>query len=303
MKDELKKYRYLLVPLIVTTIVLSALAFYCSGVVDLNNNKDIIDVRLEKIVQRLKADDEERTTIKNDILSDCEEKSQMVAMMISQNSDQLSYELSLEEIRVMVNADEISISDSNGYIQYSTSTYTKEDTILDRFVPYADDKTNYARAIIDEYNRVVTVTNRLDDAGAIQLIFSPDSMEQMLKSTDVSMVTSEYPLLRSGFTAIIDVNTYTYLSHTDTMLINTPSQLPKDKFDFDKEKGGFFYSVGGKKCYIRYIYDGNNIIVGVLPSSEIYRLRNSLTWWVLVSGSLLTLTAFLTIRFKNIINV
>jgi hypothetical protein len=123
-------------------------------------------------------------------------------------------------------------------------------------------------------------------------------MYNVLKSTDISMVTSEYPLFKSGFTAIIDSSTYTYLSHTDTSLVGTPSQLPQEQFDFTKEKGGFFCSVGGKKSYVRYYIYDDKILLGVVPTSEIYRLRNALTGWMLFDGLVLSAIAILSARFK-----
>ncbi|MGN1411980.1 MAG: hypothetical protein ACI4WH_05675 [Oscillospiraceae bacterium] len=301
MKDVFLKYKGIIIPLIVTTIITGLFAFYCSGVVDFNIYKDIIDVRLQKIVERLSQDSEERQTLQDEIVSDCEEKAQMVSMLISQSSSELSYELSLEEIRIILNADEITIGNSTGNVEYSTSTYNPNDTIIKEFIPYTNDKT-FIKSLSDSSGRIVTGVARLDDDGIIQLTFSSEAMSKMLKSTEVSNVTSEYPLLQNGFTAIINSDTYTYLSHTDISLVGTPSQLPREKFNLNDENGGFFYSVGGTKSYIRYLIYDDNIIVGVVPSSEIYRLRNSLLGWTVFSGLILTLISVLCNRFILIKN-
>jgi hypothetical protein len=297
MLEEFTKHKDITIPMVVATILLSLLAFYCSGVVEFNIHKDIIDVRLQKIVERLSADEEEKTTIQDGIVSDCEEKAKMVSMLIAQSSGELSYELSLEEIRIILNADEITIFNAQGNVEYSTSTYTSTDTLSSDFMPYIKDKT-FTKSFSDSSGRIVTGTARLDADGIIVLTFSSGSMESMLKSTDISTVTSEYPLFKEGITAIIDNETYNYLSHTDVSLVGTPSQLPKDKFNFDKEKSGFFYSVGGKKCYIRYLIHDDKIIVGVVPCSEIYRARNSVVRWMVFCGVVLTVIAVLCGRFK-----
>lgn len=300
MKDELIKYRLIIISMLIVTIIISLLAYYCSGVIEFNSYKDIIDVRLQKIETRLNEDNDEKSLLTAEIFSDCEEKARMVAMLIAQNSDQLSYELSLEEFRVISNADEVVIGDSLGVIEYSTSTYQLGDTVNKEFISYINNN-GYTQSIIDSSGRIITGTTRLDDVGIIQLTFSSDSMRKMLKSTDISRVTSEYPLFENGFTAIIDTLSYTYLSHTDTSLVGTPSQLPQDKFDLDKNGGGFFCSVSGKKSYIRYsIYDDEDILVGVIPTSEIYSLRNSITFWTLFLGIVLTIVAVLSIRFKEL---
>lgn len=301
MKDEFLKHKYIIIPMIITTIVISLLVFYCSGVVEFNTYKDIIDIRLQKIVQRLSDDNEERKTLQNEIVSDCEDKSKMVSMLISQSSQELSYELSLEEIRIILNADEITIGNSQGIVEYSTSTYNPNDKISNDFMVYINDKT-FTKSFSDSSGRIVTGTARLDDDGIILLTFSSNAMEKMLKSTDISRVTSEYPLLENGFTAIINRATYNYLSHTDLSLVGTPSQLPKEKFNLEKEKSGFFHNVGGKKCYIRYLIYDDKIIVGVVPSGEIYKTRNSLVVWILFSGLVLTIISVLCTRFKMIKN-
>lgn len=300
MKNELIKYRLIIIPMLIVTIIISLLAYYCSGVIEFNSYKNIIDIRLQKIETRLNEDTDEKNLLTTEIFSDCEEKARMVAMLIAQNSDQLSYELSLEEIRVISNADEVVISDNFGVIEYSTSTYQVGDTVNKEFISYINNN-GYTESIIDSSGRIITGTTRLDDVGIIQLTFSSDSMRKMLKSTDISRVTSEYPLFENGFTAIIDTLSYTYLSNTETSLVGTPSQLPQDKFDLNKKNGGFFCSVGGKKSYIRYsIYDDEDILVGVVPTSEIYNLRNSITFWTLLLGIVLTIVAVLSIRFKEL---
>lgn len=301
MKDVLLKYKGIIIPMVITTIIIGLFAFYCSSVIDFNIYKDIIDVRLQEIVERLSRDSEERQTLQDEIVSDCEEKAQMVSMLISQSPNELSYELSLEEIRIILNADEITIGNSSGNVEYSTSIYTPSDTIINEFIPYSNDKT-FIKSLSDSSGRIVTGVARLDDDGIIQLTFSSEAMTKMLKSTEISNVTSEYPLLQNGFTAIIDSDTYTYLSHTNVSLVGTPSQLPREEFNLDSENDGFFYSVGGTKCYIRYLIHDDNIIVGVVPSSEIYRLRNSLLGWILFFGLILTLISVLCNRFIFIRN-
>lgn len=299
MKDILIKYKLIIIPMLIVTIVISLLAYYCSGVVEFNIYKDIIDVRLQKIQTRLIQDDEERQSLTNEIFSDCEEKTRMVAMLISQNADGLMYELSLEEMRVISNAEEVTLCNSIGEIEYSTSTYNIGDTIDSNFIHHSNEK-GFTKSITDDNGRIITATTRLDDDGLIQVVFSSESMRKMLKSTDVSTVTSEYPLLKNGFTAIIDTSTYTYLSHTDTSLVGTPSQLPQSNFDFEKDIGGFFCSIGGKKSYVRYSIYNDNILLGTIPTNEIYRLRNSITCWIAFSGLILTCISVLCIRFKKI---
>jgi hypothetical protein len=276
---------------------MTLLAYYCSSVVEFNIYKDIIDVRLDKIETRLNSDLDERQALTDEIISDCEEKAKMVAMLISQNSEELSYELSLEEIRVISNAEEINVCDTSGAIKYSTSTYGNDDTI-DKDSAYYSALEGFTKSTNTADGQIVTYTNRLDSDGVIQLVFSSDSMRSMLKSTDISMVTSEYPLFKNGFTAIIDSSSYTYLSHTDTSLVGTPSQLPQDQFDFTKEKDGFFCFVGGKKSYVRYYICDDMILLGVVPTNEIYRLRTSLTGWMLFDGIVLSAISVLSVRFK-----
>lgn len=300
MRTELINYKMIIIPMVIFTIIISSLAYYCSGVIEFNIYKDIIDVRLEKIEARLIEDSEERQSLTEEIFSDCEEKARMVAMLITQNSEELSYELSLEEIRVISNAEEVIVSNSVGVVEYSTSTYEEGDTINEEFIQHTTD-IGFTESIINNDGSIVTATTRLDDNGIIQLTFSSDSMRKMLKSTDISTVTSEYPLFKDGFTAIIDSSSYTYLSYTNTSLVGTPSQLPQDSFNLDKKNGGFFCSVSGKKSYIRYsIYNDENILVGVVPTSEIYNLRNSITFWVAFLGIVLTCVAVLSIRFERI---
>lgn len=285
--------------MLVATVVMAILAYYCSGVVELDSYKDMIDLRLDMVASRLKDDREERESLTEEIFSDCEEKARMVAMLVSQNARELSYELSLEEIRVISTSEDITISDDAGEVEYSTSTYSQGETINESFIDHVKD-TGYTESIIDASGNIITATTRLDSTGLVLVTFSSDSMRKMLKSTDISTVTSEYPLFKNGYTAIIDTVSYTYLSHTDVSLVGTPSQLPQDSFNLDKDRGGFFCYIGGNKCYVRYSIYEDDILIGVLPTSEIYRLRNSVTAWVVFSAMVLILVGMLSVRFKRL---
>lgn len=285
--------------MLVATVIMAILAYYCSGVVELNSYKDMIDLRLDMVASRIKDDQEERDSLTDEIFSDCEEKARMVAMLVSQNARELSYELSLEEVRVISTAEDVTISNATGEVEYSTSTYSQGETINDSFIDHVED-TGYTQSIIDASGDIITATTRLDSTGLVLVTFSSDSMRKMLKSTDISTVTSEYPLFKNGYTAIIDTVSYTYLSHTDVSLVGTPSQLPQGSFNLDKDRGGFFCYVSGSKCYVRYSIYEDDILVGVLPTKEIYHLRSSVTSWVVFSALVLMLVGVLSVRFKRL---
>jgi hypothetical protein len=142
-------------------------------------------------------------------------------------------------------------------------------------------------------NEIVTGTARLDRTGIIQIKFLSEN------NFDISGTASDYPLLDKGCTAIIDCETYTYLSHTDNSLIDKTVQIPKEEFSGKKFTFYSFYK--GSKVMVRYkIYEGY-IILGMIPITEIYSTRNAITVWVLIISIIMGIVACLSFR-KHLID-
>lgn len=299
MKNK-KLYLSIVIPIFVVSLIFTFFSYYALSVVDKANANELIDSRIEKIKSRIVEDNSELDIFKNQLISEYKSKTQTLALIIAQTPSIINDELSLEELRINMGAEEIYISNEKGII-VNSSKISNEHYIETEFV-YAVNNFNYKKTIIksNENEDVFTVgVSRRDQKGIIQANFISKNYNKILKYYDISNVTSEYPLLKKGITAIIDANDGHYLSHTNFKLTNTLSAIPLDKFQ--KNVGTISSNSTKSNVIIRYQKYKDYIILGIVDKSEVYSRRNSVTIWTILCCLSLSLTSILSIR-KHLID-
>ena len=80
--------------------------------VELASAKMIIDTRLDKIIEKIEEGYKEEEILKAQMCENYESRAKMIALMISEDIEALSDENFLEEMRIAINADEISVTNS-----------------------------------------------------------------------------------------------------------------------------------------------------------------------------------------------
>ncbi len=277
-------------------LVISSLAFYATGVIDRSAARALIGERLEIVCDALDSKMETSRKLTEEIYNNYRSRARVVSMMLSKNRSIISDESSLEELRVAIGADVISISDESGKIKYSSDMSSEEISVLEEFMPAIDNKV-FSEAVISEVagkNVVVTGSSRLDEAGVIQIRFSVEEYQQQLDMSKLSTAVTSIPIMRGGHLAVIDEETYTFISHTDSYLDGSAVQFPREEFS---DESGWFSSVyEGKKVMVKYQKHDNMIALGIVPYTEVYKRRNAVTKWVIFSMSALSGITLLSMR-------
>lgn len=289
-------YTLMVICMILASVICTFISYYSVGVVQRSQARYTIDERIDKMTEQIEKGYKKEQQIKDKICENYEYRAKMISLIMSQSISSVSDENTLEELRIAINADEISITDENGVIEYSTS-YHKGEYAEQVFIENITDR-NYTKAIIrkdsDGSDEVIVGTSRADTTGIIQILFTAENIEQSAGVFDISEVAEGYPLLNMGCMAVIDIDSYTYLSHTDENFINKSVQIPYE--EFDGEKLTFYSYYNGEKAMVRYrVYD-DKIIFGIIPLSEIYSLRNAVTAWVAIISIILSIIALLVMR-------
>lgn len=288
-------YRVTLIPAIVCMVIISSFAVYAVGVIDRSAARALIGDRLEIVCDTIDSKAETSRNLTEEIYNSYRSRARVVSMMLSKNKSIILDESSLEELRVAIGADSISISDESGKIKYSSDIASDEESVLEEFMPAIDNKV-FSEAVVSESagkNVVITGSSRLDEAGVIQIRFSVEEYQQLNMSKLSTAVTS-IPILRGGHLAVIDEETYTFISHTDSYLDGSAVQFPREEFS---EESGWFSSVyDGKKVMVKYQKHDDMIVAGIVPYSEIYKRRNTVTKWVIFSMSALSGVTLLSMR-------
>lgn len=288
-----KNYRIILLPAVICTAVLSFISFYATGVVDKSLSKKYMGECLDIICQAADSKKEMAEKLNNEINRDYRSKARVVSMMLAKNTKIFADETSLEELRVAIGADVISISDESGIIRYSTDMSVAESKVQDEFMPGIENKV-FSDTILSEYGgykAVITGSSRLDEPGVIQIRFPLKSIQSQLEE---SAAVSEMPLLKNCHFAIIDNETYTYINHTDITFKGSAVQFPEDSFS--DESGCFSSEYEGESVLVTYQKHNDYTAIGILPKSEVYRRRNTVFKWVLTALLLLMAVIFLAIR-------
>lgn len=287
-------YRLIVIAVLICSILFGFLAFYSTGVIDRAHTRELLDIRINQVSEKLDNNIYEYKKITEQIYSNYKSKSRVMAMMLSKNKSIMTDETSFEELRMAIGADAISITDSNGVIKYSTNPSSENKKAYEDFLPAIQNKV-FSEAVLNTHDNrtsVITGCSRLDSPGIIQIEFTPENSETLLDLTDVSRTLTEIPVLENGHMAIIDRVSGKYLSHTHSGLIGTQSIYTED--DFSEDDGWFSSEFEGQDVMVKYIAYDNNIILGILSYDEIYKRRNTVVKWILfvipINSAVITLT-------------
>ncbi len=275
------KHRFVLAVLVIVSMCAMGLSYYCTGVVEKHLMDEIMKVRIDKISQAVEESTEERELVYNRFVEDCQCKAQAIAVMIGQNSAIIADEIGLEELLVLTGVDEITIADENGNVVLTTAASVQSDVTLEEsFIEHASSK-NFSQSVnVEKEGKryIVSGVSRRDADGILTIACSADVLKQIDEYTAISDVTSRYPLMETGITAIINPENMTYLSHTNSELTGAVTDIPAEKLI--DERGSFFCDVNGESCYVKYKNDGKNIILGAVPKDEVYAGRNKVLKWL-----------------------
>lgn len=289
-------YRVIIIPALICMIIVSVLAFYSAGVVERSEARKLIDQRLELVCENIDEKTASSKKLTEEIYNNYRSKARVVSMMLSKNNNIFNDETSFEELRVAIGADVINVSDENGIIRYSTDMSVEETCVLEEFMRGIGNKV-FSEAVLSEYggNKVViTGSSRLDEAGIIQIRFSLENYQQQLERSELSTAVTQMPIMKHGHLAVIDTETNTYISHTDSYLNGSAVQFSPE--DFSEDNSWFSSEYDGKRVLVKYKKHDDMIVAGILPYSEIYQRRNSILKWLLFSMSVLTVITVLSMR-------
>lgn len=295
-------YRAIIITTLVVGVISGFMAFYSVGVIDRANTRELLESRINQVSEILDSNIDEYKKITEQIYANYKSKSRVTAIMLSKNKSIMTDDTTFEELRMAIGADSVSITDSSGMVEYSTSPADENQKALEDFLPAIENKVFSEAVLNTEYGKtqVITGCSRLDAPGIIQIEFTPENSEALLDLTDISRTLTEIPVLKNGHMAIIDAESGKYLSHTNSELIGSQSIFTED--DFDDEKSWFSSEFEGQDVMVKYLVHDDKIIIGMVSYDEIYSRRNSIVKWIIFAVTVTSAIITLTIRSKIIKN-
>ena len=128
-----KFYKSVILSTLICCIVFVFVAFYSTGVVDRSNTRSILEARINQVCEKLDDNIYKSKELTESIYTNYKSKSRVLAMMLSKNKNIMTDETSLEELRMAVGANVISITDSSGIIQFSTNPSAENEKAYEDF--------------------------------------------------------------------------------------------------------------------------------------------------------------------------
>ena len=212
-KRFFQSYRWVLLSMLVTILVLAAAAGYTIGVVSKNQAVSQIDVNIGSVEAYLQKNENQASQLTEELKEDYISKTRTTAMILSEDASFLTDDRTLEELRVTVNADRISVSDDRGNITASTDPSGEGSTVREEFLSHLSDNV-YADVLflLDSDSPTIVAASTLGESGGlVQITFPAASTVNILQEADLANTASDMPLYASGETAIVQADTLEYI--------------------------------------------------------------------------------------------
>lgn len=286
---------------LILTFIMTLFSYYAVGITEKSKASDSLEEYSSIIYDHISyTDGSYKDDLFDELKTEYSSKTRVVSLVLSNSNDMLN-ENSLEELRLAIGAEIISVSDDKGSIISSTDLYADTDKIREPFIDHINDSV-YTESIISENDDnvfVVSATTRPDKKGLIQITYSADNIIDNFGAAETYSCIENLKTSSGGDFSIIDGKTYLYLINDTRSLENTRLQIPKEKFK--DSSGKFSYNYKGEKSLIYYeIYSFEDnesyIILSSLPYSVINKNSLIISLWVFFSCLIVSLTLILYFR-------
>ncbi len=301
MKKTDRIYLSSIVLSLVCIIVLTAAAYYMYGVVDRNKigNKleQCAEVLSENLESSLSSDNNE---IIKEITDEYSSKTRTVSLVMK-NYGSNSFDVFLEEMRVAIGAEEISISDSKGNITDSTNMYSEGAKIKDTFLEHLKDTVYTESTLVETENgyRILSATKRSNNKGMIQVTYLADNIVDKVGTTQLYSYINEASVISGISLAVINVKTNKYVINSNASLEKSLSDIPKEKYK--KESGKFTAVISGVNSFVYYKKVSLNksdeyVIISYVPNISTKKMCTVVAEWVFAVCFIVSAVLILSFR-------
>lgn len=294
-------YRAVGIATIIACAAMAFLSWYAIGVIQKSNTQDMLEYRVNQISETIGDRQTEYDSINRRTYEDYKSKVRALALIFSKNKELLYSETALEELRMIAGAEVITVINANNEIEFTTGSASGTQKIYKEFAPALTGKV-FSDVILDknaDKTVIIAGCSRLDENGIIQVEFSAENAEALLKVFDTSQMFNYNSVMKTGCIALIDKETMEYISHTDINMIGKNSLFSLEN-DFSDPEGSanFDGEINGKEVMLQYADTPMGIVIAYVPYSEIYETRDDTSKWVIAAAMIISFVVTLTIRNK-----
>lgn len=295
-----KAYRFIFITMVIAYIVICILSVYAVSVLDRNNVVRQIDKNVKSITAYLEHGYQTGETAKEEFLDEYRTKTRVISVMIHDAEELWDNESILEEIRVAVDAEEVSVFTHKGEVVATTASYGKKVSVETEFSEHIDEP-NYNNAVLHDEGStpyVASAAQLADEGYMLQITYNADSLIKLAEDSSISSVAKNFPLYSKGKTVIIDSESFVYVSHTDSRKIGEKCSVDPEKFHRNKSK--FDETISGERVMVRYHKYENYIIAAYVPYDDIFGASYAVLGWMIGGGIIILTVTLLAMRMATI---
>jgi serine phosphatase RsbU (regulator of sigma subunit) len=276
---------WLLIFLTFAFILAFSISYYIQSGQAYKNAEKLIYLKIDDVIKQVAINNNSLLEIRRESDANALAKVRSLAKMIEMNPAIVFDFKQLEEIRQLLAVDEIHISDVKGILIAGTKKeYVGYDFASDKqsaaFLPAIKDKRfelvqdPQPKGINKEIFQYVGVA-RQDTPGIVQIGYVPQRLEQAMNVVDIKNLAPGFRIGNMG-SVLIALKTGLIVSIADD------SNLGKTIYQYgflqkytSGDSGSFIGKFSGNKALIAYKTMGNYLIIGGLPTNEMYLSRDS----------------------------
>lgn len=276
---------WLLVFLTFAFILAFLISYYIQSGQAYKNAEKLIYLKIDDVIKQVAINSNSLLEIRRESDSNALAKVRSLAKMIEMNHAIIYDSRQLEEIRQLLRVDEIHISDAKGILIAGTmKDYIGYDFASDKqsaaFLPAISNKQfelaqdPQPKGINKEIFQYVGVARR-DLPGIVQIGYVPQRLEQAMKVVDMKNLATGFRIGNLG-SVLIAMKTGKIISIADEKF------LGKTIYDYgfthkniQGDSGSFIGRFSGNKALIAYKAMKDYLIIGGLPTNEMYLSRDS----------------------------
>lgn len=276
---------WLLIFMTAAFIVTFFISFYVQSGQAYKNAEKLIYLKIDDVIEQIDINNKNLKEIRRESDSHALAKARSLARIIEINPEILNSHPELENLRRLLEVDEIHISDQHGILISGTKKdYIGYDYVSDKqsaaFLPAIKDKRfelaqdPQPKGINKEMFQYVGVARR-DSDGIVQIGYVPERLARAMEVAAIKNLAHGFRIGNSGSVLIALISGKIVSIEEEKYLGKTIYDYGFDKSDIKARRGSFIKKIAGNEVLIAYKTVGDYLVIGRLPTNEMYLSRNS----------------------------
>ncbi|MDD4239217.1 MAG: SpoIIE family protein phosphatase [Desulfotomaculaceae bacterium] len=290
-------------------LVFMTIAFVCAFLVSYyiqsgqahRNAEQLIYLKITDVIEQISINNKNLTDIRQESDANALAKARAFAVLLEINPALVGDYAELERIRILLDVDELHISDGQGILISGTvKDYYGYDFASDKqsaaFLPAIINKQfelaqdPQPKGINGEMFQYVGVA-RKDADGFVQIGYKPEKLANAMKVASIENLAPGFRVGNSGSVLIV-LESGVIVSAVDKNYLGKTVDEYCNGYELKGNSGSFIKKSSDGESLIAYKKAGEYIIIGNLPSDEMYLSRNSTTTALIMFNILLFVVIF-----------